>query len=171
MLKKISAAVLSVALLGAAGHASAQVNSPTGTFQVRGNLTMSQSTTRVCDVTLNITMTGPVATTGQVTSATFAPGQVGCGFPISPRNIPWTVTYVGPNAIQITGVAANTLFGYCDNGVINVAWNNSSPGSGTATVAPPFPGTTTIPSVPYPTATCNMTGVVSVTSGGPVTVT
>ncbi|WP_439472346.1 protein activator of alkane oxidation PraB [Brevundimonas sp.] len=171
MLKKISAAVLSVALLGVAGHASAQVNSATGTFSVRGNLTMSQSTTRICDVTLNITMTGPVATSGQVTSATFAPGQTGCGFPISPRNIPWTVTYVGPGAIRITGVGANTLFGYCDNGVIDVAWNNTAPGSGTATVAPPFPGTTSIPSVPYPTATCNITGPVTVISGGPVSVT
>ena len=173
MLKKISAAVLSVMLLGAAGHASAQVISANGTFSVRGNLTMSQSTTRVCDVTLNITMNGPnpaSSYSGQVTGATFAPGQTGCGFPISPRNIPWTVTYMGPNHIRLSGVAANTLFGYCDNGVIDVAWNNTPPGSGTATVLPPFPGTTSIPSVPYPTATCSISGPVTVISGGPVSV-
>lgn len=168
MLKNISAAVLSAGLLALAGQASAQVVSPSSSFVVRGNLALSQSTSRVCTTTLNITM-NPGGLTGQVTNATFA-GALGCGFPINQRDIPWTVNYVGPNALQITGVGANTLFGYCDNGVINVTWSNAAPGSGTVSVAAPIPGTTTIPSVPYPTATCNISGTVSVISGGPVSV-
>lgn len=170
MLKTMSAAILAAGLLSSAGQASAQVISTGPSFTLKGNLTITQDTTsRVCSVELYVTM-DPGGLTGEVRPAYFTPGQIGCGFPMSPRDIPWDVTYVGPGALKITGAGLNTLFGYCDQGQIDLAWNNSPPGSGAASVLIPFPGTTTLPSSPYPSARCYVTGVLVVSSPWPVAV-
>ncbi|WP_433948402.1 protein activator of alkane oxidation PraB [Brevundimonas diminuta] len=146
-----SAAVLAIA--GFAAPAMAQSISPAGTsFVLSGALTLEQSTTINCNVSLN----GTVAADGSsatITGGSFSPGDWQCGLLVSPSGFPWTITPNGGGSITITNIGASSILGSC-NGVITTNWNN-----GTSSVY--FP-TSTIPGSPNP---CKITGTLTSSPG------
>ena len=146
-----SAAVLAVA--GFAAPAMAQSISPAGTsFVLSGALTLEQSTTINCNVSLN----GTVAADGSsatITGGSFSPGDWQCGLLVSPSGFPWTITPNGGGSITITNIGASSILGSC-NGVITTNWNN-----GTSSVS--FPGST-IPGSPN---SCKITGTLTSSPG------
>jgi hypothetical protein len=126
----LAAAALSAAgFAGFAGSASAQTISPPGaSFTLTGNLTLSQSTTVTCAVTLNgvVNSSGTGAT---ITGGSFAPGSWQCGWLVVPTGFPWAVTPgINPSRITVTGIAASSIAGSC-SGTITAPWNNGPPSS------------------------------------------
>jgi len=123
----LSAAVLAVA--GLAGPAAAQSISPAGaSFTLSGNLTLQQSTTVKC----NVSLSGVVASDGKsarITSGSFSPGpDWQCGFLVNPSGFDWVITPNGGSSITITGIGASSILGSC-NGTITTNWTNGTPSS------------------------------------------
>lgn len=149
-----SASILSAAVLAVAGLSSpamAQSISPAGaSFTLSGNLTLQQSTTVRCDVSLS----GSVAADGKsatITGGSFSAGpDWQCGILVSPSGFPWTITPNGGSSISIAGIGASSILGSC-NGTIGATWNNGSPSSVTISGA-------TIPGSP---STCTINGTLT----------
>ncbi len=120
MWKWISA--LSAIVLATTGAASAQTITPnpsTGSSSVTlsGVLTISQTTTVSCNVTLNV----------EVTSGSFFGGSWQCGWLVSPTSFPWAFTPAPASRVWITGFSLNNIVGSC-SGTIHTRWTNGSPG-------------------------------------------
>jgi hypothetical protein len=146
-----SAAVLAVA--GFAAPAAAQSISPAGaSFVLSGSLTLQQSTTINCDVSLNGTV-APDGSSATITGGSFSAGDWQCGFLVSPSGFPWTITPNGGGSITITNIGASSILGSC-NGVITTNWDN-----GTSSVS--FPDST-IPGSPN---SCKITGTLTSSPG------
>ncbi|PLR27589.1 protein activator of alkane oxidation PraB [Caulobacter zeae] len=137
----LAAAILATAGFAAAGSASAATITPAGTgFTLSGDLTMSQSTTVECAVTL----TGTTASDGSsasITGGSFAAGDWQCGWLVTPSSFPWSVTLNGGSSITISGIGANSILGNCA-GSITTNWSGGVTFSG-ATI-PGSPGTCSI---------------------------
>lgn len=121
----LSAAVLAVAGLAGPASVSAATISPAGAFTLTGTLTLRQSTTINCNVTLN----GVVAAGGgsaTITSGSFASGDWQCGVLAYPTGFPWAVVLNGGTSITIMGVGATTILGGC-SGNITTNWINLPP--------------------------------------------
>lgn len=131
MLKSASvlAAAAALSVAGLAGSASAMPISPAGTnVTLTGNLTLSQTTTVTCAVTLN-GVVNAAGTGVTITGGSFAPGSWQCGWLVVPTGFPWTVTPgTGPTRITVVGIAASSIAGSC-SGTITAPWNNGPPSS------------------------------------------
>lgn len=119
MFKSVS--LISAAMLAAASMASpaaAQQLSPApGTVTLTGILELQQSTTIQCTVTVVVSI--DAAGVGTVTSATFAPPVSPlCGTIVTPANLPWTVTAINMNQVQISGIGARSILGNCSGTVV-----------------------------------------------------
>ncbi|KSB88888.1 protein activator of alkane oxidation PraB [Caulobacter vibrioides] len=153
-----SASVLAAAVLAAAGFAgvgSAQAASisPANTgFTLSGTLTLSQSTTVNCVVSLTGT-TNAAGTAATITSGSFSPGDWQCGWLVSPSSFPWTVSLTGGTGISISGIGANSILGNC-SGVVGTTWTNPVAGP----PAQPSSVSFSNHSIPGSPSTCYITG-------------
>ncbi len=129
MWKWISA--LSAIVLATTGAASAQTitpNSPTGTTSVTlsGILTISQTTTVSCNVTLNVVVAAGGGS-AMVTGGSFFGGSWQCGWLVSPTSFPWAFTPSPASRVWITPFNLDNIAGSCF-GTIHTWWTNGSPG-------------------------------------------
>ena len=156
---KYISAVSAAAVMAFAGAANAHVSPAGTTIELAGVLTLSQSQTLTCDV--SITLQVNAAGTGGTATASLSAGDTGCGWPVQTTGT-WSWSDIGPGTIRITGVGANTLFGSCHSGVLDVVWTNGAGaggrGLGAVSTVGSIPGSTVIPW--NPSAPCQASGTV-----------
>ena len=125
MLNKLSmvfVGALALAMTALASPAMAFKFAPApNTFTLSGALTLSQSITIDCVVTINVSV--DAAGVATVTGRTFSPGSPLCGSVVQPFGT-WTVS---PDSLtQITAtVGATSILGQCVGAIVG-AWNNTT---------------------------------------------
>lgn len=150
--------------------AVAQIAPNPAIFSVSGHVTFVQVGGVALDCNLEMTIAvDPGGMTGVVTNAVVSPGDFLCALVVVPANLPWPVTRITPaimGRFEISNVQLDGIGSQCNNGRIIVTWDNA--GSGDLATNGVMPGYT--PSVPYPSATCTVDGMVSQDSGPPISV-
>ncbi|MBO6764311.1 hypothetical protein [Maricaulis sp.] len=115
---------LMAALFGVAvTTAPALATWPPGTTPtISGTLTLSQSTTIDCDVTVDLSISGSGVPT--ITSRSFSPGDWPCGVLVNPTGT-WTIT-PGPGTNKVTlSIGATSILGSC-SGTVQADFNTAT---------------------------------------------
>ena len=108
------AAAAALGMAATAAPAMAQFP-PNTTPTISGSLTLSQSITISCDVSVDLSVNGAGVVT--VTGRSFSPGSFLCGGVVAPSGT-WTVAY-GPGTDEVTvSVGASSILGSCFDTVV-----------------------------------------------------
>lgn len=167
----LAAPLAALAILAAPAASQAQISPAPNTFTISGPATfaMAGGPPFFCTATMTIAafpggMTGAV-TAFNLNGSPFCSAVVGTA-------LPWPVQRIPPGSMprfEINNIRLTGVLGFCDKGAIRVAWDSTTlPGIGYAETLGTMPGN--FNGMPYPTGSCELDGVWTVTSGGPVVV-
>jgi hypothetical protein len=158
---------MALATLGTPTASQAQIIPAPSTFTISGPLLFTS--VGGPPITCNVSMTinsHPGGMTGSVSSAAVTPGNFVCPG-LFPRGLPWPVARTSTGSISISNIRLETIMSTYCTGTLHVSWGSNPLGTGSAdtgTMPGNFNGN------PYPTGSCTLSGPMTVTSGGPVSV-
>ncbi|MNU45833.1 hypothetical protein D3C71_346830 [compost metagenome] len=158
---------MALAALGTPTASQAQIIPAPSTFTLSGPLVLTSVGGPPFTCNVNMTVNAfPGGMTGSVTSATMSSGSPFCAA-VWMQGLSWPVTRTATGSLLISNVEITNIQGVRCIGSLQVTWPSNPLGTGTANSGT-MPGNWN--GNPYPTGSCTLSGPMTVTSGGPISI-